>query len=80
MEIRFFAGAAEAAGATSVVVDVAPDRRIAEVVESLADGNERLARVLAVCSLLLDGVRVADRGDAVGSAAQLDVLPPFAGG
>ena len=40
----------------------------------------RLAKVLGVSSLLLDGTRVTDRSMLVGSATQLDVLPPFAGG
>lgn len=80
MEIRFFAGAAEAAGTPALMLDVAADERVADVLSRLADGNERLARVLGASSLLLDGVRVADHDAAIGSGAQLDVLPPFAGG
>ena len=80
MDVRFFAGAAEAAGATLRTIDVEPTQTVADVVDSLAGNDDHLARILEVSSLLLDGTRVDDRGSAVGDAAQLDVLPPFAGG
>lgn len=79
MEIRFFAGAAEAAGVDSVALD-ATGLSAADVVARLADGNERLARVLDVSALLADGARVADRGADLTAVETLDVLPPFAGG
>lgn len=80
MEIRFFAGAAEAAGTPSRILDVAPEQTIDYVVQQVVGDDERLAKVLGASSLLLDGARVRDRSVAVGSATQLDVLPPFAGG
>lgn len=79
MEIRFFAGAAEAAGVDTVEVD-ADGLTAADVVARLSDGNERLARVLGVSSLLADGSRLDDRGADLSSVERLDVLPPFAGG
>ena len=80
MEVRFFAGAAEAAGTPSRVVEVPAGATVAELVDSLTAGDDVLSRVMDVSSLLLDGTRVTDRTNRVGDAAQLDVLPPFAGG
>lgn len=80
MEIRFFAGAAEAAGTPSRTVEVTPEQTVEYVVQQLVGDDARLAKVMGASSLLLDGARVADRSVAVGTAAQLDVLPPFAGG
>lgn len=80
MEIRFFAGAAEAAGKPSLTLPVQPEQSIAEVVQTIVGDDDRLSRVLDVSSLLLDGSRVTDRQAVVGAAKQLDVLPPFAGG
>lgn len=80
MEIRFFAGAAEAAGRESLTMTVEPSQSVADVVGIVVGDDDRLRRVLDVSSLLLDGARVTDRGKSVGAASQLDVLPPFAGG
>lgn len=80
MEIRFFAAAAEAAGAPTRTVDVTPGHTVATIVDEVVGDDARLAKVLGVSSLLLDGTRVTDRSMLVGSATQLDVLPPFAGG
>lgn len=80
MEIRFFAGAAEAAGRDTTRVEGADGLTAAAVVEVLARDNEQLARVLQVSSLLADGVRVEDRAMRLEGVKQLDVLPPFAGG
>lgn len=80
MEIRFFAAAAEAAGTPSRTIDVTPGHTIAAVVDQVIGDDPRLAKVLGVSSLLLDGTRVTDRSVPVGTASQLDVLPPFAGG
>lgn len=79
MQIRFFAGAAEAAGRDSLTLD-ASGLTAADVVARLGDGNERLARVLGVSSLLADGARLGDPTADVSDVATLDVLPPFAGG
>ncbi|GAA4891702.1 MoaD/ThiS family protein [Tessaracoccus lubricantis] len=79
MEVRFFAGAAEAAGADSRNIDAA-GLTAAQVVEQLAEGNERLAKVLEVSALLADGTRINDRSSDLSEVRSLDVLPPFAGG
>lgn len=75
--VRYFAGAAEAAGVDSE--QVAPGTAEA-VRRALAEAHGPvLAGVLARCSLLADGVRV-DGDSPVPDGATLDVLPPFAGG
>lgn len=75
--VRYFAGAAEAAG-----VDTEPmPPGTADAVRRamVAAHGPELERVLERCSLLADGVRV--EGDVpVPDGATLDVLPPFAGG
>ena len=75
--VRYFAGAAEAAGREQEVLP-----RVATVAELRADLVERhgaaMARVLEVGSLLVDGVVTRDPGRAIGD--RVDVLPPFAGG
>ena len=79
MEVRFFAGAAEAAGVDSLQID-ASGLSADEVVAELSEGNERLAKVLSVSALLADGTRINDRAADLSEVAALDVLPPFAGG
>jgi sulfur-carrier protein len=77
--IRWYAAAAEAAGRAEESVEPGPVR---ELLAAAAERHgERLARVLAVCSVLVDGERV-DRDSAalLPEGAVLDVLPPFAGG
>ena len=78
MEVRFFAGAAEAAGAESL--SVSGVATVDALVNRLGEGNERLASVLNVSSLLADGARVSGREASLDGVARVDVLPPFAGG
>ncbi|RRD46625.1 MoaD/ThiS family protein [Tessaracoccus sp. OH4464_COT-324] len=78
MEVRFFAGAAEAAGVERRQV---PDGLgYEQLLAHLGSGNEHLARVLQVCSFLADGRRITGERDSLVGVAQVDVLPPFAGG
>lgn len=49
------------------------------LLDQVAQGNEKLQKVLSVCLLLADGERVERTRPATG-ISQLDVLPPFAGG
>ncbi len=79
--LRYWAGARAAAG-------VAEEHRGATTLEQLlaeavADHGLGLARVLSVCSLVVDGDPVGARPHAsidVSTADLVDVLPPFAGG
>ena len=66
-----FAAAREAAGAEVLEVAAGPLR--------LPDLGPRFDRVVAMSTLLCDGLRIAP-GDAVADGAVVDVLPPFAGG
>jgi molybdopterin converting factor small subunit len=76
--VRYFAAAAEAAGATVARYEVATAGELrAAMVARHGDG---LARVLARCSLVAAGIRVADDGTVLADGITVDVLPPFAGG
>lgn len=79
MLIRYFAGAAEAAGVTEETIETGAPVGVDDLVESLGAGRERLSRVLAVSALLVDG-RIARAEDVIAPGARVDVLPPFAGG
>jgi molybdopterin converting factor small subunit len=78
MNIRYFAGAAEAAGRDEQTIDAALS--LGELRNLLANehGTE-FARVFARCAVLVDGGRLAD-DDPVPQGATVDVLPPFDGG
>lgn len=80
MLIRFFAGAAEAAGSNQREVAVAPEATVADLITDLGANNERLTKVLEVSTFLLDRTPVRDPKVRLGEAHNLDVLPPFAGG
>jgi molybdopterin converting factor small subunit len=73
--IRFFGGAARAAGAAERRLTA---RTVGEVREQLSVSPE-LAKVCAVSSFLVDGAR-ASEDTALYEGAVVDVLPPFAGG
>ena len=75
--IRYFAGAAEAAGTDEEQLDGAT---IGEVLAAARRAHDdRLAEVLERCSVLHAG-RYADDDTPVTAGATIDVLPPFAGG
>ncbi|MGI5951423.1 MAG: MoaD/ThiS family protein [Brooklawnia sp.] len=78
--VRFFAGAAEAAGAQTRSVQLPAGSSLADLVTRLGSGNEQLAKVLQVCTLLTDG-RPSQSSDLLPAGqTSVDVLPPFAGG
>ncbi|WP_224386962.1 MoaD/ThiS family protein [Pseudonocardia sp. ICBG1293] len=81
LTVRYFAAAKAAAGTGEETVELPDSAIVADAVAALgtAHGPE-LAQVLLRCSFLLDEVAVRDRSAALGGAATLDVLPPFAGG
>jgi molybdopterin converting factor small subunit len=79
MDITYYAGAADAAGTNTARLQ-AGDLTADAFRTRLAAGNQELARVLACCSLLVDGAPVRDGGTLIPSGARVDVLPPFAGG
>ncbi len=76
--VRYFAGARAAAGVES-------ESRTAQTLQELLDQltaahGDRLAKVLAACSFLVDGTSTRDRTVQLPPDAVVDVLPPFAGG
>ncbi|MEV4535600.1 MoaD/ThiS family protein [Asanoa sp. NPDC049518] len=77
--VRFFAGARAAAGVaeTSVAAGLTHDGFVAALAERHGD---RLATVLKVASFLVDGVAWRDGQRPLPAGAEVDVLPPFAGG
>lgn len=80
VSVRYFAGAAAAAGVPEEKVEVPPGTTVAGLLDRLAGDHPQLAPVLEVASALVDGVTARDRGAVVPDGAAVDVLPPFAGG
>lgn len=77
IRVRYFAGAADAAGTEE---ETLPRVETAGELRALLRERhgEAMGRVLATGSLLIDGVVSRDDERPVG--ARVDVLPPFAGG
>jgi molybdopterin synthase sulfur carrier subunit len=76
--VRYFAAAAEAAGVRTETLQAGSvGDLVASMVRSHGPG---LQNVLARCSLLAAGVRVADNATLLADGVTVDVLPPFAGG
>jgi molybdopterin converting factor small subunit len=73
--VRYWAGAQRAAGIEQETLSAAT---IGELRDLLA-GRPALARVSEVASFLVDGQQAADT-TSLHDGAQVDVLPPFAGG
>jgi molybdopterin synthase sulfur carrier subunit len=76
--VRYFAGARAASGVETESREAAT---LEELLAQLADAHgERLAKVLAACSFLVDGTSTRDHSLSLSPGAVVDVLPPFAGG
>ncbi|GAA1150988.1 MoaD/ThiS family protein [Ornithinicoccus hortensis] len=76
--VRYFAAAAEAAGAQEERVGA---DSLGELLQQLEERHgAELGRVLARSSLLFEGRYVDDRETPLDVDAVVDVLPPFAGG
>jgi sulfur-carrier protein len=73
--VRYWAGARRAAGVETETLNAAT---LAELRTQLLARPE-LAKVAAVASFLVDGQRAVD-DTALHDGAEVDVLPPFAGG
>lgn len=79
--VRYFAAARAAAGLPSESVDIGDGATVADALDAItARHGDALRRVLAASSFLLDSVAVRDRAMPLRPGAELDVLPPFAGG
>lgn len=78
MRVRFFAAAAEAAGATEV--EMPGPVLLGELRTALSHRyGPEFAGVLDRCSVMVDGARPGDT-DRIAEDSVVDVLPPFAGG
>lgn len=76
--VRYFASARAASG---VAEETWEGETVDEVLAKIvARHGVRLATILEASSLLLDGARVSDRTMPLPQSAELEVLPPFAGG
>ncbi|MBA3368489.1 MAG: MoaD/ThiS family protein [Geodermatophilaceae bacterium] len=78
MTVNYFAAARAAAGAATETIEASS---LAEVIAAASQRHgPGLAKVLGVCSFLVDGVRRSDHDAALPHGSSVDVLPPFAGG
>lgn len=77
MQIRWFAGAAQAAGVESEEAPQGPTGSVREVLAAL---HPEAADVLARCSFLVDGKTLRGDDEWPSGAQLVDVLPPFSGG
>ncbi len=77
--IRYWAGARAAAGRDSDRLELPSGVTVAAALAEAATAHADLLPVLAVASVLVDGVAARPQ-DAVVDGATLEVLPPFAGG
>ena len=76
--VRYFAGAAEAAGTEAEEITATT---LGELLAAVRSSHEaRLSEVLERCSLLVDGEYADDPSTPLGATTTVDVLPPFAGG
>ena len=79
--VRYFASARAASGVDEEKVQLNAASSVGDLVAELRRTHpEGLPRVLEAASFLLDGVAVRDRARVLADGAQIDVLPPFAGG
>lgn len=79
--VRYFAAARAAAGVEEETVRLPHGATVADAVAALRQRHpEQLPRILDAAGFLLDGVAVRDTARPLPAGAELDVLPPFAGG
>jgi molybdopterin converting factor small subunit len=74
--IRYFAAARSAAGESTATAQA---DSIKELVGTVSADRPELARVLGICTFLLDGERVTLE-TRLRPGSLVDALPPFAGG
>lgn len=84
--VRYWAGARAAAGVAEERFELAAPVALTELVAAVVERHGTAAgldRVLGVCSVLVDGTPVSSRdaaGVEVPPGAEVEFLPPFAGG
>lgn len=81
LHVRYYASARASAGTEGETLSLPENASVADALDVMRERHpEQLSRVLKAASFLLDGVAVRLQSQAVSDGAQLDVLPPFAGG
>lgn len=81
VQVRYFAGARAAAGVEEETLALPAGATVADAAQAATERHgERLGKVIASSSFLLDGVAVRSAETRLSDGVQLDVLPPFAGG
>ncbi|WP_312871659.1 MoaD/ThiS family protein [Amycolatopsis acididurans] len=81
VQVRYFASARAASGVEQETVRLPAGASVSEAIVVLRERHpERLPRVLEAASFLVDGIAVRDPSRPLPDGAELDVLPPFAGG
>ncbi|WP_092606127.1 MoaD/ThiS family protein [Raineyella antarctica] len=80
--IRYWAGARDAAGVETDVVEAPTVAAALDRAAAARPGDAEYARVIGLCSFLVDGRRLgdADRTRPLTGPVELEALPPFAGG
>jgi len=81
--VRYWASARAAAGRATDDVAAGTLASVLDQVRGLRAGDQRFARVLSVCSVLVDQTPVgaADHDEVmVAAGSVVELLPPFAGG
>lgn len=81
VHVRLFASARAAAGVSGETLQLPHSASLRNAVDELADRHpDALPRVLRAASFLINGVAAREPSTPLPDAAELDVLPPFAGG
>lgn len=80
VRVRYFAGAAAAAGTEGELVDLPAGAVLDDLRARVLDLHPALERVLAVATTLVDEVAVSQGSAPLRDGVEVDVLPPFAGG
>lgn len=79
--VRWFAAAGEAAGQVEEALEVDGTTTTGELLARAVDAHgPQLGRVLAACSVLVNGQLDEHRARLLTPGITVDVLPPFAGG
>lgn len=81
VQVRYFAGARAAAGIDEEMLALPAGATVADAARSATERHgDKLGKVIASSSFLLDGIAVRSRTARLSDGVRLDVLPPFAGG
>lgn len=78
--VRYWAAARTAAGRSTETTETIGAGTLAEIIGRLSADRPELARVLGICSFLVDDRRADPATTTLPDGAVVDALPPFAGG